>query len=420
MDNVTSAVDAVMTAFNEFKATNDQRLSEIERKGTSDVLVREKLERIEGTLSAFEGMNQRLTLAEAKAKAIQDVDDRLAAIEAKAGRPGAGGGDRGDYKNRTRQWMRALFNAHTMGHQALSLAETKALDDAAIEWKALSNSNDTGAGYLAPIEVVNEIIKGVTEISPVRSLVRVRSTVNKSIMQPVRNGQFAARWVGETETRTETTGLAFGMEEIPTHEMYAMIDISRQNLDDSAYDMEGELRTESIEQFALAEGTAVVSGTGSGRPEGWMSNTSVATTNSGAAAAVTADGLLTLKHAIKTAYAANATFVFNRTTLGSIRKLKTTGGDYVWMPGIAMGKPNTIDGDPYVEMPDMPSEGAGLKPVAYGDFRRAYVLVDRIGMNMIRDNLTQATSGNVRFHFFRRMGGQVVLAEAIRTLTCST
>ena len=85
-----------------------------------------------------------------------------------------------------------------------------------------------------------------------------------------------------------------------------------------------------------------------------------------------------------------------------------------------MGKPNTIDGDPYVEVPDMPSEAANAYPIAYGDFNRAYTLVDRINMVALRDPFTQATSGNIRFIIRRRLGGQVVLAEAIRKLKCST
>ena len=133
-----------------------------------------------------------------------------------------------------------------------------------------------------------------------------------------------------------------------------------------------------------------------------------------------ADGILTLKHAIKTAYTRNATWALNRTTLGSLRKLKDANKQYIWMPGIALGKPNTIDGDPYVEVPDMPSEGANTYPIAYGDFARAYTLVDRLAMSLQRDNLTQATSGNVRFLFWKRVGGAVTLAEAIRKLKCST
>ncbi|MFP5433501.1 MAG: phage major capsid protein, partial [Alphaproteobacteria bacterium] len=130
-------------------------------------------------------------------------------------------------------------------------------------------------------------------------------------------------------------------------------------------------------------------------------------------------GLLSLKYGLKTAYARNATWLMNRTTLGAVRRLKDNDKNYIWMPGIAQGRPNTIDGDPYVEVPDMPNEGAGTTPVAYGDFKRAYTLVDRIAMEMLRDPYTQATSGNVRFIFRRRLGGQVVMAEAIRKLTCA-
>jgi len=214
--------------------------------------------------------------------------------------------------------------------------------------------------------------------------------------------------------------IAFTQAPVLSQATSALIDISNQMLEDSAFDMEAELRMEASEQFAVAEGAALVSGSGVGKPEGFMASTSgVSTTNSGHATTVTADGLISLKHAVKTAYTANANYVMNRTTLGSVRKLKDGNGNYLWQPGIAAGKPNSIDGDPYVELPDMPSEGAGLKPVAYGDFRRGYTLVDRIAMEMLRDPYTQATSGNIRFIFRRRLGGQVTLAEAIRKLKCS-
>ena len=292
------------------------------------------------------------------------------------------------------------------------------------EYKALSISTDSAGGYLAPIEYVREIIKGVTEISAFRSLVRVRTTAQKSIQIPKRTGQFAAQRVAEQGTRSETTGLAYGLEELPVHELYALVDISNQMLEDSAFNMNDEINMEASEQFAVAEGAAVVSGTGVGKPEGWLTNSNVSETNSGSAATIAdasgqANGLIGLKHGIKTAYTRNATWGMNRTTLGSVRKLKDGQGQYIWMPGIAMGRPNTIDGDPYVELPDMPSEGAGLYPVIYGDFRRAYVWADRISMEMLRDPYTQATSGNVRFIIRKRSGGQVVLAEAIRKLKCS-
>ncbi len=418
------AVDAVMTAFEEFKATNDERLKAIEAKGSADVLDEDKLERLNGVLDSFENVSQKATLAEKTEKAVAELKTQFDEIETALKRAGkdAGGEEK---KDRTEDWARAVVAAHTVGVPNLSEDQRKALDDIRAEYKSLAVTPDTAGGYLAPSEFVREIIKGETEISPVRALARVRTTMSKSVVIPKRTGQFSAQWVAEQGTKSETEGLAYGAEEIPTSELYALIDISNQMLEDAAFNMNAEISEEATEQFAVAEGAAFVSGNGVGKPEGYMANGSVAETNSGSSATIAdsdgqANGLLTLKHAIKSAYARNATWVMNRTVLGSVRKLKDGDKNYIWMPGIAMGKPNTIDGDPYVEMPDMPNEGAGNFPIAYGDFRRAYTWVDRIVMEMLRDPYTQATSGNVRFIVRKRVGGQVTLPEAIRKLKCAT
>ena len=416
-NEVKDAIKQVMTGFEEYKAANDERLKQIETKGTADPVTTEKLAKLDEHLNKFETFNQRLTEAAKKAEAIEEVKSRFDELETAMKR--TTGADPQTKASRVNDWARAVVDAHTMGQANLSADQQKTLKAINDEYKSLAVTPDTAGGYLAPVEFVREIIKGETEISPVRTLARVRQTAQKSVQIPKRTGQFAAQWVAEQGTRSETTGLTYGLEEIATHEIFALVDISNQMLEDSAFNMEQEISSEAIEQFALAEGTAFVTGNGVGKPQGFLSAASVLTTNSGAATAVTADGLLTLKHAIKTAYTRNANFLLNRTTLGSVRKLKDDNKQYLWMPGIANGKPNTIDGDPYMEMPDMPNEGAGLKPVAYGDFRRAYTWVDRISMEMLRDPYTQATSGNVRFIVRKRVGGQVVLAEAIRTLTCA-
>lgn len=416
---VDAAVDPVMRAFEAFKETNDARLKEIEKKGSADAIVTEKLGKIEGTLSQYEGINQKLTLVEQQAKAAKEVSDRIEVALSRI--PNGRAGKEGEeWKATARNWLRAVVYAHARGVANLSADEQKVLNDVMLEVKALNVGTDTAGGYVSPTEYVREIIKAQTEISALRSLVRIRSTVSKSIQIPKRTGQFAAQWVTEQGTRSETTGLAYGLEEIALHEMYALVDISNQMLEDSAFDMESEIRMEAAEQFAVAEGAAVVSGNGVGKPEGFLSNADVSETVSGSATAVAADGLLSLFYAIKTAYARNATWAMNRTTIGSVRKLKDSYGQYLWMPGLANGVPNTINGAPYVELPDMPNEGANTYPVVFGDFRRAYTLVDRIVMEMLRDPYTQATSGNIRFIFRRRLGGKVTLAEAIRKLKCST
>lgn len=415
-DDVKDAIEGVMTAFNQFKEANDENLKK------RDVVLEEKLNKINATLDEFEGINKKVTLAEKSAAAVTELQDHIDRIEARVNRPGGGGGEsREAVEKRLDLWARGAIAVQCQGLGVANLRDGQraALDRVREHYAAMSVADDTTGGYLAPPELVRDIIKGVTEISPVRAICRVRTTANKSIMQPKRVGRASARRVSERGTRTDTGNPSWGMVEINAPEMYARISISRQNLEDSAYDLVGEIREDATEQFEVLEGNEWVSGDGVDSYEGILSNTGVETTNSGAATTVTADGLLTLKYGVKTAYARNGTFTLNRSTLGSVRRLKDGNGQYLWMPGIAAGRPNTIDGDPYVEFPDMPSEGAGLKPVAYGDFRRAYTVVDRLAMNMQRDPFTEADSGGIVFRFYRRSGGRVVLSEAIRTLTCA-
>ena len=402
-EDIKTAVEGMATAFEEFKATNDARLAEIEKKGSSDPLVDEKLKNIEADLDRFEDINQKLTLAQQEQKGFSE---KLENMEALLKRP--------EVSMETNQvdvavkafdkWLRKV-------KQGLEPEEIK----------ALTVSDDTQAGFLAPPEYVNELIKTLTEISPMRTIARVRQTSQKSVQMPSRTATFSAAWVAEQGTRSETTGYTTQLEEIPTHEQYALVDISNQMLEDSVFNLEAEMQEEFSTQFAKNEGNAFISGDSVGKPEGILTNSSVGTTNSGSGTALTGDGLIDLVHAVKTPYGANGTFIFNRTTLAAIRGLKDGGGQYIFQAGMMLtaGVPNTILGYPYVEMPDMPDVAGSAKPVAFGDFARGYMIVDRVSLSVMRDPFTQATSGNVRYVARSRVGGQVVLAEALRTQTIS-
>lgn len=415
--DMKKAITDVSTAFEEFKSTNDAAQKEFMTKGAVDPLIEEKMAKLNGHLDKFEHFSTDLKAAQDKLKAQDDLQERFDRLETAMKRSGTGTTE--EKANRVPEWAHAVVKANINGINNLSAEQQKTLADVAMEYKALNVSTDTAGGYLAPVEFVREIIKGITEVSPARQLARIRNTANKAINIPKRTGQFAARRISEGATKSETTGLSYGMEELVAPEVYAMIDITNDMLEDSAFDFQGEIETEATEQFAVREGLEFVSGTGVGEMEGILVNSGVGFTVSGDATTITSDGLITLKHDIKSGYARNANFILNRTSIGAIRRLKDLNGQYIWQIGLAAGVPNTIDGDPYVEFPDMPSEGAGAFPVAYGDFRRGYTMLDRIAMEMLRDPYTQATSGAVRFIFRKRSGGKVVLPEAIRKLKCS-
>ena len=398
-EDIKNAITDLGQTFEEFKKVNDQRLEQIE-KGESTALVDEKLAKMEAKMDSYEDINQKLTTAELNADNIKSQIEKLETIVT---RPNSG-----FESKQVDEYMNAFDTYCRKGLEGLD----------PVEKKALTVSNDSTGGYLAPPEYVRELIKDITEISPIRSIARIRSTGARSIQIPKRTGTFAAQWVAESGTRSETTGYQVGLEELPAHEQYALVDISEQDLEDSVFDLEAEMQSEFAEQFAKAEGAAFVSGNAVGKPEGFMTNSDVGSIDSGSNTAITGDNLISLVHNIKSDYGRNGSFVFNRSTLAAIRKLKDTAGQYVFQANMSLqgGVTNTILGQPYVEATDMPSIAQNAFPVAFGDFRRAYMIVDRVSLAVLRDPFTQATTGNVRYIARRRVGGQVILPEAINKL----
>ena len=295
--------------------------------------------------------------------------------------------------------------------------------DPALREKALTASNDTTGGYLAPAEFVQDMIKGIVEFSPIREVANVRSTSARTTKFPTREGTFAAQWIGETGTRSETTGLTFGLIEVPNHELYALVDVSNQDLEDSVFDLDSMLRSEFAEQFGKAEGAAFVDGNGVSKPDGIVNvsgSTTVATTGSGSPKAILPDDIIDTVYALQEYYTSSSRWLLNRTTIKQIRKLKDSNDQYFWQPtfgnGLVDGNPATIMGYGYRECVDMTAGGAGSASDVvglFGDFRRSYGISDRLSLAIVRDDLTQAASGNVRFLARRRVGGQGLLGEAM-------
>jgi HK97 family phage major capsid protein len=340
--------------------------------------------------------------------AIDKMNERMNQLETKLNRPAVSAASAIDAEQAERK---AAFNAFLR----------KGLDKMTPEQiKTMTVSNDATGGYLAPTEMLNEMLKNIVEFSPIRSVARIRTTNLRAVKIPKKTGNVSAAWVTEIGARPDSqSGFAFGLEEVPVHEMSGYVDISNQDLEDPTYNLEQELNLEFSEQFGKAEGTAFVGGNSVGKPQGILFNSSVLSVNSGAVATITADGLIDLLFAPKTAYASNGKFLLNRPTLKEVRQLKDGNGQYLWQPGLLVGKPNSILDKEYIECIDMPDEGVNTYPIAFGDFKKGYMIIDRLMMEMMRDPYTQATTGTTRFIARKRVGGQVILPEAIYKLKCS-
>lgn len=405
MEDIKTAVETMSGAFEEFKKVNDDRLAQIEEKGIADQETESKLAKIEADMDKFEEINQSIVQQQ---KTAEGFEAKLSEVEAMLKRP-ANMMETGEIDLSIKAWDSFMRKG------------VENMDEH--EQKALVVGTAATAGNLAPAEYVNELIKVVTQISPVRSVARVRATSNKEIEVPSKTASFAAAWTAEAGTRSETTGYQTSLNTIPTHELYALVDISGALLEDSVFDLEAEMNTEFAEQFAKAEGAAFISGNGTNKPTGILNGTTVGHQATGAAsAAITTDNLMDMVHGLKSEYAANATMMMNRSTLGVIRKLKDTAGQYIFQTGFSgqSGLPNTILGSPYVEAADVADAASGAKSVIYGDFRRGYMIVDRVSLSVLRDPYSQAASGNVRYMARRRVGGEVVLAEAMTCLKHAT
>lgn len=283
-----------------------------------------------------------------------------------------------------------------------------------VEQKLLRTSDDTNGGFLIEPEFVREIIKEIIEISPMRSVARVRQTTKNEVQIPRRTAQLNGDWVGES-SQDALSNSTYGMEKVPVHKIQVTVDTTHEQLRDASFNMESEVFADATEDFARIEGLAFVLGTGSStQPQGFLTNPDVGEFNTGAAASLTADSIVEIAGEVKTGY--NLSYLLNRRTIAKVRTLKAGDGHYLWVPGLAAGNPNTINGLSYLETPDMPDIGANAFPIAIGDWFRGYTVVDNINMEMIRDDVSRKRNGIVEFTFFKRVGGQVVLTEAIKKL----
>ena len=130
------------------------------------------------------------------------------------------------------------------------------------------------------------------------------------------------------------------------------------------------------------------------------------------------DVLVDAVYALKAGYRQNAYFVMNRKTQGAIRKLKDDAGNYIWSPPATADARATIMNFPVAEAEDMPDIGADSLSIAFGDFSRGYLIVDRLGVRVLRDPYSQKPY--VLFYTTKRVGGGVQDFDAIKLIKFGT
>jgi HK97 family phage major capsid protein len=388
----------LMRAFEAFKAENDEQLTQFTKKGTTDVVAQEKLARIEATIDAH--ARRFDTLAIERARPVLD-------------------GERREGRGGTRE-HKAAFLAYVRGGDAGGLR--------ALEAKALSAGSNPDGGYLVPEEIETTIGKRLAVVSPIRGIAGSRTVSADVYKKPFMTSGPTVGWVGETDARPQTGSPTLSELSFPAMELYAMPAATATLLEDSAVDIEAWLASEVEQVFAEQEGTAFVTGDGVAKPKGFLAyptvtNASwswgnlgyVATGSAGAfPAADPSDVLIDLVYAVRAGYRRNATFVMNRKTQSVVRKFKDSSGNYLWQPpATADGRANLL-GFPLVDAEDMPDIAPNALAIAFGDFGRGYLVVDRAGVRVLRD--PYSAKPYILFYTTKRVGGGVQDFDAIKLL----
>ncbi len=297
------------------------------------------------------------------------------------------------------------------------------------EVKSINGASPSDGGFAVPQQIDSMIASELAEISPIRAIAQVVQTGSSGYRKLVATGGTASGWVSETASRPETETPKFAEIAPPSGDLYANPAASQSMLDDAAFDVETWLASEIALEFARAEGTAFVTGTGSNQPEGFLqAATSIAEDGvrsfgqlqyigsgdaNGFDAAPDAK-LIDLIHSLKSGHRQGASFVMNSTTLATVRKLKTADGAFLWQPGMVEGQPNRLLGYPVVEAEDMPDVGAGEFPIAFGNFRHGYLIAEHSATRVLRDPFSNKPF--VHFYATKRVGGQVLDSNAIKLL----
>ena len=434
--SVADALDKIATAFDEYKKTNDARIeAALAGKSTSD-------------------FDAKLAAIDARIDGINEVKTKLEKVELKLARPGSltgGDGQKGEsaeemaYKQALVSWIRnpsdperrdALYRS---GKELKKLQARSAEDDA--EWSRLMETRSTqtvvgtnaAGGYALPKTIEQQIARLSVDISPIRQIATVRTVGTTDYHELFDVNGTGFEWLGEGDTRNQTNTSDLN-EIVPTFGMAsAKPQASEESLDDLFFDVEGWLNMSAAEAIAQGEGAAFITGNGTKKPTGFLAGPTPVTTGdstrafgtlqyfaSGQAAALptSADVFLDMVYGIRARYRSNARWVTSKLVLAGMRKYKDSTGQYLWQPALTAGQPSTFLGYEITEAEDMPAVAANAFPLAFGDFKEGYLIADRVGMRITRDEIT--TPGFVKFYGRKRVGGKLRNTQAIKLLKIAT
>ena len=428
LNEVKKAVETVNKGFEEFKKADAERDAEVKRLGAAMPETEAKLAKLESDMERAQKTADDAFLALKRSQRVMtDASGNTVDVEAKAAKWSA-------LLSKLQNKAGIKLDAEAVDSYKSAFDTYLRKDDRGMigdEFKALSVGSDPDGGYVVHPDMSGRIVTKIFETSPMRAFASVQTISTDALEGLFDLDEAEAVWVAETQTRDETDTPRLRVWRIPAHEMAAQPAATQKLLDDAEINMEAWLADKVADKFARKENAAFVGGNGVDKPRGFLTYDAGTTlpgqiedfrTGVNGAFAAAPDGgdvLIDALYGLKAPYRANATWFMNRATTKLTRKLKDSDGAYLWSPGIAAGQPATLLGYPVAAFEDMPdATTTGAKAIAVGDMRAAYQIVDRAGIRVLRDPYT--SKPYIKFYTTKRVGGDVVKFEAIKTISFQT
>lgn len=404
--DLIEAGDARVKAIAETQAANQKALQEVLESSTKTKA--EKDEAVAKINAEFVSLRKEMT-----------------EIEKKANRPKADGGKQEDTPEQAE--YRKAFSTYIRTGEG----DSRSLKE--MGRKAMNSGSDPDGGYLVLPDMDMTIDRVVGVIGVMARLADTVTIGTQKWEKMVKTSGMAMRRVANGATGGETTEPKYAQVGIEVFPAEVEPWVFNEMLEDSRVNLEADLSDEAGVGFAEGANAEYITGTGVIGARGITAYNNVVNSSyawgsvgyirSGKSAAfmsvAPADRVIALQHALKAQYRPGAVWLTNDTTLGVMRQMKDgSGAYYLWQPDPAAAFGGRFLGAPVEVDDNMPALGAGSYSLAYGNFKRAYKIVNRSGTTLIRDNITQ--KGQTKFNFRRRFGGGIVNYEALKLMAFVT
>ncbi len=416
---INNKFSQLATSWEEFKKINDRRCEEITLKGSVDPLTLVQLERINGTINDNQDKLKSLLgsigkvlnrpLIETKSfdsKNYYNNFDSSHVIPS----PLCDNSNNQNHNSRLEIEYKNAFYQYLKKGTETKLAE--------IEKKSAFNGNSKNDfGYSITNQMYNHIDNSLQNLCPMRKLANVITLSTDALELLDEKELLTVGWSDEGLSASENSpAVQFVKHIIPVHELYAQPKATQKLIDDPRIDIEKWLADRLVEAFYQKENSAFINGDGVNKPKGILSinndlNQIVCKTEEG----ISAENLIKLYYSLPDKYAANAKFLMSRASVQAIRMLKdNNSGRYLWQPTLSSSDNDKLLDSEIVISADMPNLVSGASPIVFADFKRAYHIVDREGIRILRDPFTHKPF--VKFYSTKRVGGDIVDHNAIRVL----